>query len=175
MNLSRPQVLILLTVLTVILLTAYKVVHFQLGPSTSDSSGEDLRPVPQFSLPNLDGKNVTFKDFANKVVVVDFWATWCGPCREEIPHLNKLYENYRGKGLVIVGISMDTEGPEVVKEFAKKFRMEYPVVMGDENVQQDFGGIVGLPTTFIIDRKGNIVKKYTGYQPGFLEDMEQTI
>ena len=112
---------------------------------------------------------------ADKPVLVDFWATWCGPCREEIPHLNKLYENYRGKGLVVVGISMDAEGPEVVKQFAKELRMEYPVVMGDENVQQDFGGIVGLPTTFIIDRKGNIVKKYTGYQPAIMQDMEQTI
>jgi len=76
---------------------------------------------------------------------------------------------------VVVGISMDAEGPEVVKQFAKELRMEYPVVMGDENVQQDFGGIVGLPTTFIIDRKGNIVKKYTGYQPAIMQDMEQTI
>ena len=168
MKLNRLQVLILLTVLAVIVILARYT-------STSNSSVENVRPAPQFSLANLDGKNVSLKDFADKVMVVDFWATWCGPCREEIPHLNKLYENYRGKGLVVVGISMDAEGPEVVKQFAKELRMEYPVVMGDENVQQDFGGIVGLPTTFIIDRKGNIVKKYTGYQPAIMQDMEQTI
>ncbi len=168
MKLNRLQVLILLTVLAVIVILAKYT-------STSNSSVENVRPAPQFSLANLDGKNVSLKDFADKVMVVDFWATWCGPCREEIPHLNKLYENYRGKGLVVVGISMDAEGPEVVKQFAKELRMEYPVVMGDENVQQDFGGIVGLPTTFIIDRKGNIVKKYTGYQPAIMQDMEQTI
>ena len=168
MKLNRLQVLILLTVLAVIVILAKYT-------STSNSSVENVRPAPQFSLANLDGKNVSLKDFADKVMVVDFWATWCGPCREEIPHLNKLYENYRGKGLVVVGISMDAEGPEVVKQFAKELRMEYPVVMGDENVQQDFGGIVGLPTTFIIDRKGNIVKKYTGYQPGMIGDMEQII
>src|SRR5438034_3812996 len=168
MKLNRLQVLILLTVLAVIVILAKYT-------STSNSSVENVRPAPQFSLANLDGKNVSLKDFADKVMVVDFWATWCGPCREEIPHLNKLYENYRGKGLVVAGISMDAEGPEVVKQFAKELRMEYPVVMGDENVQQDFGGIVGLPTTFIIDRKGNIVKKYTGYQPAIMQDMEQTI
>jgi len=168
MKLNRLQVLILLTVLAVIVILAKYT-------STSNSSVENVRPAPQFSLANLDGKNVSLKDFADKVMVVDFWATWCGPCREEIPHLNKLYENYRGKGLVVVGISMDAEGPEVVKQFAKELRMEYPVVMGDENVQQDFGGIVGLPTTFIIDRKGNIVKKYTGYQPAIMQDIEQTI
>ena len=168
MKVNRLQVLILLTVLAVIVILAKYT-------STSNSSVENVRPAPQFSLANLDGKNVSLKDFADKVMVVDFWATWCGPCREEIPHLNKLYENYRGKGLVVVGISMDAEGPEVVKQFAKELRMEYPVVMGDENVQQDFGGIVGLPTTFIIDRKGNIVKKYTGYQPAIMQDMEQTI
>ena len=168
MKLNRLQVLILLTVLAVIVILAKYT-------STSNSSVENVRPAPQFSLANLDGKNVSLKDFADKVMVVDFWATWCGPCREEIPHLNKLYENYRGKGVVVVGISMDAEGPEVVKQFAKELRMEYPVVMGDENVQQDFGGIVGLPTTFIIDRKGNIVKKYTGYQPAIMQDMEQTI
>ena len=168
MKLNRLQVLILLTVLAVIVILAKYT-------STSNSSVENVRPAPQFSLANLDGKNVSLKDFADKVMVVDFWATWCGPCREEIPHLNKLYENYRGKGVVVVGISMDAEGPEVVKQFAKELRMEYPVVMGNENVQQDFGGIVGLPTTFIIDRKGNIVKKYTGYQPAIMQDMEQTI
>ncbi|PYV91139.1 MAG: TlpA family protein disulfide reductase [Acidobacteria bacterium] len=168
MKVNRLQVLILLTVLAVIVILAKYT-------STSNSSVENVRPAPQFSLANLDGKNVSLKDFADKVMVVDFWATWCGPCREEIPHLNKLYENYRGKGLVVVGISMDAEGPEVVKQFAKELRMEYPVVMGDENVQQDFGGIVGLPTTFIIDRKGNIVKKYTGYQPAIMQDIEQTI
>jgi len=169
MNLNRLRVLIVLTAL------AAAIVVLARYTQTPNSLVENALQAPQFSLANLDGKNVSLKDFANKVIVVDFWATWCAPCREEIPHLNKLYENYRGKGLVVVGISMDTEEAEVVKQFAKEFRMEYPVVMADENVQQDFGGVLGLPTTFIIDRKGNIVKKYTGYQPGMIGDMEQII
>ncbi len=143
-------------------------------PSNSPTGGS-RQPAPQFSLPNLDGKQVNFKDFANKVIIVDFWATWCGPCREEIPHLNKLYEDYRGKGFEIVGISMDTDSPDGIKKFTKDLRMEYTVVIGNDNVAQDFGGVMGLPTTFIIDRKGNIVKKYTGFQPSFMREIEETI
>jgi cytochrome c biogenesis protein CcmG/thiol:disulfide interchange protein DsbE len=120
-----------------------------------------LKPVPQFTLSSLDGKTVAMKDLSNKVVVSDFWATWCPPCREEIPHLNRLYSDYKGQGLEIIGISMD-DGPDVVKEFAREFRMEYPLVMGNDELADQFGGVLGLPTTFIVDRKGNIVKKFVG-------------
>ena len=142
-------------------------------PSNSPFGGSS-QPAPQFSLPNLDGKQVSLKDFANKVVIVDFWATWCGPCRQEIPHLNRLYEDYRGKGFEIVGISMDTDEPESIKKFTKDFRMEYTIVIGNDNVAQDFG-VAGYPTTVILDRKGNIVKKYTGFLPSFVPEMERTI
>jgi cytochrome c biogenesis protein CcmG/thiol:disulfide interchange protein DsbE len=125
--------------------------------------------VPQFALTSLEGKTVAMKDLAGKVVIVDFWATWCGPCREEIPHLNELYSEHKGKGLEIVGISMDSDGTDGVKDFARQFRIQYPIVMGDEKVAESFGGIMGLPTTFIIDRKGRIAKKYIGLPPG--EDM----
>src|SRR5436190_21154146 len=124
MKVNRLQVLILLTVLAVIVILARYT-------STSNSSVENVRPAPQFSLANLDGKNVSLKEFGDKVIVVDFWATWCGPCREEIPHLNKLYEYYRGKGLVVVGISMDDEGSEGVEAFAEGVRVRCRVVMGD--------------------------------------------
>ena len=132
------------------------------GCSTPASRASD---VPQFSFTSLEGKTVAMKDLGNKVVIVDFWATWCGPCREEIPHLNELYSELKGKGLEIVGISMDTDGTDGVKDFAREFRMQYPIVMGDENVAESFGGIIGLPTTFIIDRNGRIAKKYVGLPP----------
>lgn len=132
------------------------------GCSTPASPAPD---APQFSFTSLDGKTVAMKDLANKVVIVDFWATWCGPCREEIPHLNELYAELKGQGLEIVGISMDTTGTDDVKDFAREFRIQYPIVMGDEKVAESFGGIMGLPTTFIIDRKGKIAKKYVGLPP----------
>ena len=132
--------------------------------SGNEKSAGGSKPAPQFTLSSLDGKRVAMKDLSNKVVVIDFWATWCGPCREEIPHLNKLYSDFKGQGLEIVGISMD-DGPDVVKDFAREFRMEYPLVMGSDELAEQFGGILGLPTTFIIDRKGNIVKRFVGLPP----------
>ena len=132
------------------------------GCSTPASPASD---VPQFSFSSLEGKTVAMKDLGNKVVIVDFWATWCGPCREEIPHLNELYSELKGKGLEIVGISMDTDGTDGVKDFAREFRIQYPIVMGDEKVAESFGGIIGLPTTFVIDRNGRIAKKYIGLPP----------
>jgi cytochrome c biogenesis protein CcmG, thiol:disulfide interchange protein DsbE len=128
-------------------------------------SSEPAADAPQFSLTSLEGKTVAMKDLANKVVIVDFWATWCGPCREEIPHLNELYSELKGKGLEIVGISMDTDGTDGVKDFAREFHIQYPIVMGDERVAESFGGILGLPTTFVIDRGGKIAKKYIGLPP----------
>jgi cytochrome c biogenesis protein CcmG/thiol:disulfide interchange protein DsbE len=140
------------------------------GCSTPTSPAPD---VPQFSFTSLDGKTVAMKDLANKVVIVDFWATWCGPCREEIPHLNELYAELKGQGLEIVGISMDTTGTDDVKDFAREFRIQYPIVMGDEKVAESFGGILGLPTKFIVDRKGKIAKKYVGLPPA--EDLARIV
>ena len=153
MNNDRIRIAFLFTLLAAALVSACS--------SGKEKSAGVVKPVPQFTLSSLNGKTVAMKDLSNKVVVIDFWATWCGPCREEIPHLNKLYSDYKGQGLEIVGISMD-DGPDVVKEFAREMRMEYPVVMGNEELAEQFGGILGLPTTFIVDRKGNIVKKFVG-------------
>ena len=146
----------------VVLFAALLAVAVLAGCSTPAKPAPD---VPQFSFSSLEGKTVAMKDLGNKVVIVDFWATWCGPCREEIPHLNELYSELKGKGLEIVGISMDTDGTDGVKDFAREFRIQYPIVMGDEKVAESFGGIIGLPTTFIIDRNGRIAKKYIGLPP----------
>jgi thiol-disulfide isomerase/thioredoxin len=140
------------------------------GCSTPPSKTSD---VPQFSFTSLEGKTVAMKDLGNKVLIVDFWATWCGPCREEIPHLNELYSELKSKGLEIVGISMDTDGTDGVKDFVREFRIQYPIVMGDEKVAESFGGIIGLPTTFIIDRDGKIAKKYIGLPPA--DDMTKRV
>jgi cytochrome c biogenesis protein CcmG/thiol:disulfide interchange protein DsbE len=140
------------------------------GCTTAPSKAPD---VPQFSFTSLEGKTVAMKDLGNKVLIVDFWATWCSPCREEIPHLNQLYSELKGKGLEIVGISMDTDGTDGVKDFAREFRIQYPIVMGDEKVAESFGGIIGLPTTFIFDRDGKTAKKYIGLPPA--DDMSKIV
>lgn len=119
-------------------------------------------PAPAWSLQDLAGKVVSADQFKGKVVVVDFWATWCGPCREEIPGYIKLQEKYGKDGLVIVGVSLDRRGPEAVRKFAEREGMNYIVVMGDAATVEAFGGFDAIPTTFLIDRDGKIRDRKTG-------------
>jgi cytochrome c biogenesis protein CcmG/thiol:disulfide interchange protein DsbE len=119
--------------------------------------------APAWSLTDLAGKNVKSSDFAGKVVILDFWATWCPPCRAEIPGFIELQEKYGKKGLQIVGVSLDEGGPQAVAAFVRKTGMNYPVVMGDESVVNAFGGVRALPTTFVIDRAGKIAVRHEGY------------
>jgi len=119
-------------------------------------------PAPAWTLNDTDGNAVNFSQFKGKVVVVDFWATWCPPCRDEIPGYIELQDEYGKDGLVIIGISLDRKGPSVVKDFMEKFGINYEVVMGNEATVEAFGGFRGIPTTFIIDRDGNIRDKKTG-------------
>jgi len=120
--------------------------------------------APDFTLQDLSGKDVTLSSFKGKVVLVDFWATWCGPCRMEIPHLKELYSQYKKDGFEVIGISLDRGGTKVVKPFVEKGGMEYTIVMGNGEVVKAYGGISGIPTAFLISRDGFIVKKYIGYQ-----------
>ena len=120
--------------------------------------------APDFTLPDLDGKPFSLSSTAGKVVLIDFWATWCPPCRMGVPELQELYDRYKAKGLVIVGVSLDQGGAADVKPFVKQNGVTYPVVVGDQRVANLYGGIRGIPTMFVVDRQGNIVKKYVGYQ-----------
>ena len=117
--------------------------------------------APDFSLAGISGEKVNLADFRGKVLVVDFWATWCGPCRVEIPGFVSLQNRYRDQGLAIIGVSMDDD-PEPVREFYKQFKMNYPVGMGNDELGQLYGGVLGLPTTFLIGRDGRIYAKHTG-------------
>jgi peroxiredoxin len=132
-----------------------------IADSTPSTTGG--KSAPAFTLQDLNGKNVSLADFRGKVVILDFWATWCPPCVQEIPHFIELYEQYKDKGFAMLGISLDQEGISVVKSFAQKVKINYPIMMTDGQVHNAYGGITSIPTTFIIDPAGNIQKKYVGY------------
>lgn len=120
-----------------------------------------LGPAPAWQLGDLAGKPVSFDQFKGKIVVVDFWATWCPPCKAEIPGYIELQKKY-GDDLVIVGVSIDEGGPSVVKAFADKVGINYQLVMADEKVAAAFGGIEVVPTTFLIDRSGQMRDRKEG-------------
>ena len=121
------------------------------------------KKAPNFELVNLDGQKVKLSDFDGKIRIVDFWATWCPPCRAEIPHFNSLVTKY--PDIAILGIALDQEGPSVVRPFAKEYQIQYPLLMGNIETVQAFGNIQSIPTTFVIDQEGFIIKKYVGYRP----------
>jgi cytochrome c biogenesis protein CcmG/thiol:disulfide interchange protein DsbE len=114
-----------------------------------------------FSLPNLTGQKLDLSSYRGKLVLLDFWATWCDPCRDEIPHFVELQNKYGGQGLQIIGVSMD-DGPEPVRDFYQRFKMNYPVVMGNAKTGELYGGVLGLPIAFLIGRDGRITAKHIG-------------
>ncbi len=122
---------------------------------------KDVEIAANFTLKNPDGEEVSLSDFQGKIVIIDFWATWCPPCREGIPDLIKLQDEYRDQGVVVIGISFD-EKAATVKKFAQENQINYPLAMGDKKVAQDYGGIQAIPTVFIIDRNGRIVDRHIG-------------
>ena len=120
------------------------------------------RPLaPEFSLPDLNGQTLDLSAYRGKVVLLDFWATWCAPCREEIPQFVELQIEYRDQGLQIIGISMD-DGPDPVRDFYQRFHMNYPVALGNAKIGELYGGVLGLPIAFLIDRNGRIEAKHIG-------------
>jgi peroxiredoxin len=122
----------------------------------------DRKVAPDFALTDVDGRVVRLSDLKGKVVLLNFWATWCAPCRIEIPWFTEFQRTYRGKGLVVVGVSLDDDGWKSVKPFVVDTKINYPVVIGNEEVDKAFGGVSSLPETLIIDREGRIAVVHTG-------------
>ncbi len=116
-----------------------------------------------FSLRGLDGKAIRLSDYKGQPVVLDFWATWCGPCRAAMPHLAQLQEHYGAKGLVVIGVSVDDGSPHSVRRYAERLGVHFRLAMADEGVLDDYGPIRSIPTTIFINRKGEIVRRVVGY------------
>ncbi len=137
------------------------------------------KAMPEFSLSSAvdSGKIVNSKEFQGKVLLVTFFATWCPPCRQEIPEFIELQKTLSDKGFSVVAISIDEGGSEVVKKLVEMEQINYPVLMANERVLSGFGGISGIPTSFLINRKGSVVKSYPGYVQRDLveDDIEQML
>jgi len=119
-------------------------------------------PAPDFSLLTLDGKKVKLSDYRGKAVLLNFWATWCPPCKVEMPWFVDLQKQYGNDGLVVLGVAMDDSEPGTIAKFASEMGVNYPVLLGTDKVSDDYGDVQYLPTTFFIGRNGAIVDKLTG-------------
>jgi thiol-disulfide isomerase/thioredoxin len=132
--------------------------------------------LPAVELQDLSGKRIKLSEFSGKPLILNLWATWCGPCRFEIPMLNDLHKKYADKGLVILGISTDEEGAPVVKEFMKETPIHYPSYVKTPGLEDQFGGIWALPTSYFYDRNGKQIDKIIGVQtPEYFEKQIQRI
>ena len=154
----------------VTLLTAWA--NFELGHRSSAKlvkaagsavkDDKERKAAPEFELKDADGKTVRLSDYKGKVVLLDFWATWCGPCKIEIPWFIDFERKYKDKGFAVIGVSMDDEGWTVVKPFVAELAINYRVLQGSDATAQLYGGVDALPTTFLIDRDGKIAATHVG-------------
>src|SRR5215471_12761297 len=128
-------------------------------------------PAPAFQLDMLDGKPLRVADYKGKVILLNFWATWCGPCRAEIPDLVGLQNKYKDQ-LQIIGLVVDDDDREAIRKFVEKFRINYPVAIATDELRNDYGGIPALPTSFILDAEGRVVQRHEGLRDPVLYEAE---
>ena len=134
------------------------------GASAADATAADKAGTmaANFALKGADGKDIQLADYKGKVVLLNFWATWCGPCKVEIPWFIEFNKTYKDRGLAVVGVSMDDDGWKSVKPYIAEKKLDYPVVIGNDDISKLYGGVDSLPTTFIIDRSGKIAFVHMG-------------
>jgi thiol-disulfide isomerase/thioredoxin len=169
----KKTILILAIVIaaTIAVYTADRLTRVHSSAASSVNPPKAGSPAPEIRVKDLNDKEVTLADYRGKVVLVNFWATWCDPCRVEIPWLIEMQDKYAAKGFTVLGIAMDEEGKPVVAPFVAKERydvkgqklaMNYPIVVGNDAVAEKFGGLLGYPTSVLISRDGKQIKRVTG-------------
>jgi peroxiredoxin len=123
---------------------------------------EDNVPAPDFTFPGLDGKKVSLSDYKGKVVLVNIWATWCPPCVDEMPSMEKLYQKFKGQNFEILAVSIDASGLKAVAPFMRKFNLTFPALIDSKGAINAVYGVTGVPESFIIDKQGILTKKIVG-------------
>jgi cytochrome c biogenesis protein CcmG/thiol:disulfide interchange protein DsbE len=166
-----PNIFLLLLLLILIVTTNFSACNSGAANSKSSAATEPRPDEPVVTFKNLQGQDVPLASLKGKVVVVNFWATWCEPCRVEIPWMIGFQQKYADKGLTILGVAMDEEGKSVVEPYVQKTQfdvdghpatMNYPIVLGNDELAEKFGGLIGFPTTIVISRDGKVQKRYIG-------------
>ena len=162
------------------LLSAILTLFIVIGCSPSGGGGNmtsaiPMRSAPEFDLENVLGGRVKSADLKGKVVVVDFWATYCAPCKKEIPEYSALGDKLKGKGVEIIGITVESGNAKEIAKLLPEFGARYPMAVGNDDVSMKFGGYIGLPTTFVVGKDWKIYKKYIGSTPSKIQKIEEDI
>lgn len=156
----------MLSTIFLVLLVAIPLILITLKEKDSGSKFKmplrEGNPAPDFTFPDLDGRQVSLSDFRGKVVLVNIWATWCPPCRDEMPSMQKLYERFKGEDFEILAVSIDAEGREAVAPFMQQMNLTFPALLDPEEKIRSLYVITGVPESFIIDRNGILVQRVIG-------------
>jgi peroxiredoxin len=155
-------IVIVTAAVALMLLVGVRMAKNRPGITKATEIGKKGSAAPDFQLKSLDGQQVRLSDFRGKAVLLNFWATWCAPCKIEMPWFVDLQKQYAAQGLQVIGVAMDDSGEPAIAKFAKEMGVNYPVLIGKEAVGDAYGGVEFLPTTFFIDRQGKIVDRVFG-------------
>jgi peroxiredoxin len=165
------------TLPAVVVLLALSLLSCSNRPGTGKAAvkqDKDRKSAPEFTLKDANGQTARLSDYKGKVVLLDFWATWCGPCKIEIPWFMEFEQQFKDRGFAVVGVSMDEDGWTAVKPYLIKMKVNYRILLGNDQIGTLYGGVESLPTTFLIDRQGKIASVHIGVTTG-KEDFKDAI
>jgi cytochrome c biogenesis protein CcmG/thiol:disulfide interchange protein DsbE len=148
--------------LGLVVLGALTISYLQSPGDVAVRAAGDRKSAPDFALKDISGAEVRLSGYRGRVVLLNFWASWCGPCNVEIPWFNEFENAYKERGFSVVGVSLDEGGWKTVKPYIEQMKLRYRIVIGDDSLARKYGGVDALPTTFLIDREGRIAASHIG-------------
>jgi peroxiredoxin len=160
-----PSLKLSLTILFVFIAAALVILLLRNARDSTVTSITQIQvgfPAPNFTFPDLNGQQVSLSDHRGKVVLVNIWATWCPPCRQEMPSMQKLYERFKGENFEILAVSIDSTGREAVAPFVRTMNLTFPIILDPKEDIRPLYGVTGVPESFIIDKEGIVVEKIIG-------------